>query len=188
MPTGLKVLSAVCSKKCIWKTVSNTSPPEVCLTTGTSSKVKSPLKETSSAPQLFSFSSKGNLSNTIFAEVFVADLLHLYPMLLFIHTGASLAISFIVSQLVLSLCNWPHKGLPVICQNSLDEARIYPNFKVQWGVLILWKQLYNVFCGGSKTWMHFKSQIIELWSGKIFWFQKYFFPTCPYLTQKSKMN
>ena len=47
------------------------------------------------------------------------------PLLLYPSLSPILTVT---PQLVLSSCNWPHKGLPVICQSSLDEARIYLNF------------------------------------------------------------
>lgn len=134
MPTGLKVLFALCSRRaknvfkktfrilnhlrCAWqveqlqKSIKSIKKHQALLTVVLILKQRKRFKH-------------------YFCWRFCCWTLHLYPKLLFIHTGAVPLLLYplffpmtVTPQLALSSCNWPHEGFPVICQSSLDEAQI----------------------------------------------------------------
>lgn len=88
---------------------------------------KSPIRNIKRSSRLFLFTSKGNVSNTVSADVSVADLYIYIPTYCLYTLGPCLScyiFHFFYNCRSFSSCYWPHKRLPVICQSSLDEDSI----------------------------------------------------------------
>lgn len=119
---------------------------------------KRPMRNVNRSSRLFLFSSKGNVSNTNFAEVSVADL-YIYasycvytlgPMPLLLYPLFPL--TTVTPQPLLSSGNWPQTGLPLICQSSLDEAGTLNRHstdcmhEVQFSVLVIRSNIFDNSC------------------------------------------
>lgn len=126
MPPGLKVLSAAGEQKNVFeKGFRILKTPEVCLTIGTASKIKSPLRNIKHSSRLFLFLSTGNISNTTFLLKFLLLIQNPWDCLYTLGPRLSCYIRnfffptlTIYTQLIRSSCTWLRKGFPGICSGA----------------------------------------------------------------------